>query len=145
MIAYNKLVKGQFMNFNDFCDDNENLVKDKNIDKFKKINENLHKNEQKTIKNDSFSANFNKFSKNASGIGKESFAKFNEEDIKEKISKYQNMSQSELMNELLKESAIQKQKGNLDNKKLSEIKESMSGFMTPEQNSRLDELIKMLR
>ena len=55
------------------------------------------------------------------------------------------MNQSELLNELLKESGKQKQNGNLDDKKLQDIKNSLSGVLTEEQQSRLDDLIKMLR
>ena len=132
------------MNFNDFCSENENIENDLKNDKFKKYNENLHKNEQKAVKNSIYNANFNNFSKNSTG-GNDNFSELNEKEIQEKISKYKNMNQSELMSELLKESAIQKQKGNLDDKKLTKIKDTMSNFITPEQSAKLDELIKMLR
>ena len=55
------------------------------------------------------------------------------------------MSQSELLSELLKESSKQKQNGNLDDKKLEEIKNYLSGVLTKEQQTKLDDLIKMLR
>ena len=115
------------MNFSDFCE------KEPEIDKIE-IDKNLQKNAQNKQKN---IENLQKNAQNQSIIDKN--------EIKEKFEKYQNMNQTELINELLKESNIQKQKGNLDEKKLDEIKNSLSPLMDEEQKNRLNELINMLR
>ena len=136
------------MNFNDFCENEKDFNNNENDNRFEKINNNLHKNAQKTQQNQQNFNNFDNFSKN-NGIntGGEYTKKqnFDETEIAKKIEKYQNMSQSELLSELLKESSKQKQNGNLDDKKLEEIKNSLSGVLTKEQQTKLDDLIKMLR
>lgn len=68
-----------------------------------------------------------------------------QDEIKEKISQYQNMSNDQLMTELLKETNIQKQNGHLDNKKLDSISEQLKPMLNKEQQSKLDEILKMLR
>ena len=133
------------MNFEEFCNSNKdtnNLSKD---DKFEKYNQNLQKNiknNENYIKNDENLQKNNNLNKN---FDNQSQSNFDEELIKEKMQKYQNMNQQELLTELLKESKKQKQNGNLDNKKLDEIRNSMSALLDDEQKKRLEELIKMLR
>ena len=134
------------MNFNDFCSDNNNLHANSNNDKFEKINENLHKNNKKIgifAQNKQNFANFSNI--DSRGSGEKTSETISEDEIKRRIEKYKNMNQSELMNELLKESNKQKKNGNLDDKKLQDIKNTMSAFMTDEEQKRLDNLIKMLR
>lgn len=126
------------MNFEEFCSNNDKINKTEGKDKFEKFNQNLQKN----IKN---SENLGQNDPNQQNFYKNSNLNIDEEEIKEKIQKYQNMNQNELLSELLKETKKQKQNGNLDNQKLEEIKNSMSTVLNDEQKNRLDELIKLLR
>lgn len=126
------------MNFEEFCSNNDKINKTVEKDKFEKFNQNLQKN----IKN---SENLGQNDPNQQNFYKNSNLNIDEEEIKEKIQKYQNMNQNELLSELLKETKKQKQNGNLDNQKLEDIKNSMSTVLNDEQKNRLDELIKLLR
>lgn len=133
------------MNFNEFCDSEVNNSEKFKNERLEKFNKNLQKNNKNPRKSEQINENLQNFYINKDISYDKVNANFDEKDIKQKIEKYQNMNQNELMAELIKESNKQKQNGNLDNKKLEEIKNSMSGFMTAEQQARLDELIKMLR
>lgn len=133
------------MNFDEFCESNKNLTTKCATNKFEKINKNLqnnNKNIQKNAKNEHY---FNNFSQHDGYDKQSNTINFDENEIRNKIEKYKNMNHNELLAELLKESNKQKQNGNLDNEKLEDIKNTMADFMTPDQQSRLNEIIKMLR
>ena len=49
------------------------------------------------------------------------------------------------MAELLKETNKQKQNGNLDNKKLTDLGNQLKPMLDSSQQAKLDEIIKMLR
>ena len=134
------------MDFNDFCDNKSYYEKSKNEDKFKNFNENLRKNDKKRSILSENNQNLHNFSKNIDSEGYENLMqKLNQDEIKQKIERYKNMSQSELMNELIKETNKQKSNGNLNEKKLQDIKNSMAEFMSAEEQKKLDDIIKILR
>lgn len=133
------------MDFNDFCESENELNKKAEEDRFYKFNKNLQKNAQKMQINGQNLNSFDNFSNNCNQNENVNKQNFDKKELTKKIEKYKNMNQSELLNELLKESGKQKQNGNLDDKKLQDIKNSLSGVLTEEQQSRLDDLIKMLR
>lgn len=121
------------MNFDEFC--NETQIEELHG------KENFLKNQQKNIKyqqkNSDYSAKNQNFENDSQ--------KINEEILKKHIQKYQNMSQQELLNELLSETGKQRQNGSLDNKKLSEIQNSLMPLLDKEQQDRLKQLVDMLR
>lgn len=71
--------------------------------------------------------------------------KIDEQDIQQKLKNYQNLSQNDLMAELLKETNKQKQNGNLDNKKLTDLGNQLKPILDSSQQAKLDEILKMLR
>lgn len=71
--------------------------------------------------------------------------KIDEQDIQQKLKNYQNLSQNDLMAELLKETNKQKQNGNLDNKKLTDLGNQLKPMLDSSQQAKLDEILKMLR
>ena len=65
-------------------------------------------------------------------------------DIEDKIKKYEKLSQSELMQEFIKESKKQKRNGNLDSEKINNIKNTLTPFLSSDQQKQLDYLIGMV-
>ena len=88
-------------------------------------------------KNDEKQSNFENFSKK----GQEEF----ENSVKEKLQKFQGYSQNQLVSELLSEAAKQKKQGNLDDKKLAEISQTILPFLDEEQQKKFNSLIDLLR
>ena len=64
------------------------------------------------------------------------------EDI---INKYGNLSQEELMQELLKEAKAGRANGELTDQKLNDLQAKLSPFLSEEQRKNLNEILKMLR
>ena len=128
------------MNFSDFCDNNQNM---------KKYEKNFQKNDKNMQKNSNFNQNnqnFNDLSNNSQSKQNQIFENETlKNDIEQKIKKYQNLSQSELLNELLKETAKQKQNGNFDTNQLEEIKNSLLPMLDENQKQRLEQITKMLK
>lgn len=68
-----------------------------------------------------------------------------EQTLKQTLSKYKGLSQTDLLNELLKETNKQKQNGSLDNNKISELGEQLKPLLDSNQQAKLNEILKMLR
>ena len=62
-------------------------------------------------------------------------------NVEEQLKKYENLSQAELMQELIKESKKQKQNGNLDRDKMENIKSTLLPFLNSNQQKQLDYLM----
>ena len=122
------------MKFSDFCDsdiqsDNQNFKKstisnfqnyDKNAKNFNKNTENLQKNNQ----------------------NKQNFDV--DQDLKNKMNAYQNMTDMQLQSELFKEVNRQKQNGTFSLQRIEEVKNKLLPMLTEEQRQKLESLIKML-
>lgn len=67
--------------------------------------------------------------------------KENAEDL---IKKYQNYSQSELMEELIKTANEEKQNGNLDKEKLMNIKSTLTPYLNSNQLQFLERIMEKL-
>ena len=65
-------------------------------------------------------------------------------DIEDQIKKYEKLSQSELMQEFIKESKKQKRNGNLDSEKNNNIKNTLTPFLSSDQQKQLDYLMGMV-
>lgn len=62
-------------------------------------------------------------------------------NVEEQLKKYENLSQTELMQEFIKESKKQKQNGNLDRDKMENIKSTLLPFLNGNQQKQLDYLM----
>lgn len=126
------------MKFSDFCDsdiriDNQNIKKST-------IN-NFENNNKNTI-------NFNKNSENMqkNSQDKQNFQNFDiDQNLKNKMNTYQNMTEQELQTELFKEVSRQKQNGTFSLQRIEEVKDKLLPMLTEEQRQKLEGLIKMLR
>lgn len=63
----------------------------------------------------------------------------------EAIEKYSGMSEQELMEELLKTAERGREDGELDNKTLDDIRSKVAPLLTPEQASKLNDLVEGLK
>lgn len=116
------------MNFSEFCEAN----------KFERLNAQNTKNSQNNAKN------MAKTQQNQQNF-EDFYSKEQKDELENKLSKYQNMSESQLTAELFKEVNKQKQSGNFSAQKLDEIKNSIAPMLTAEQQDRLNELVNMLK
>lgn len=127
------------MDFSEYCDKNQNInAEEKRFSRnnnFSKNSPNCQKNTEFKQKNTQNQAKTEQFFQNEKLKG----------DIEQQLSKYQNMSSSELQQELFKEASKQKQSGNLDAAKLEEIKSTLLPMLNQEQQQRLNSLIEMLK
>ena len=128
------------MNFEDFCENNTGGIETNKTDKFEKINKNLQKNTQKTQKN---ALNEQILKNNSKEF--ENFKSELSDDLMQKLDTYKNMNRSELVAELVAESRKQKQNGNLDSKKLEEIKNSILPLLSSEEQSNFLSLIDLIK
>ena len=74
-----------------------------------------------------------------------STGQIDEQNIRQTLNKYQGMSQSDLMQELIKETNKQKQSGKLNDQKLAELSSQLKPMLDDNQKTKLDEILKMLR
>lgn len=74
-----------------------------------------------------------------------STGQIDEQNIRQTLNKYQGMSQSDLMQELIKETNKQKQNGKLNDQKLAELGSQLKPMLDDNQKTKLDEILKMLR
>ena len=74
-----------------------------------------------------------------------STGQIDEQNIRQTLNKYQGMSQSDLMQELIKETNKQKQNGKLNDQKLAELGSQLNPMLDDNQKTKLDEILKMLR
>lgn len=70
---------------------------------------------------------------------------FKHEQIENTINKYKNMSQNELLSSLYSEVAKQKSQGTFDPLKLENAISSLGGFLTPEQQKNMKELLRKFK
>ena len=68
-----------------------------------------------------------------------------EEFIKNKVKDYSKLSEPELMSKLLNEVASSKHSGNFDFEKISQMANSVKGYLTSEQQSKLENLLNKIR
>lgn len=67
------------------------------------------------------------------------------EQIENLMEKYKNLNQEELMQEFLRESKKQKQKGELNDTKLESIKQTLTPFLSADQQKNLDYLMGIIK
>ena len=135
------------MNFCDFCDEsnlsnnyetNQQFDYGRNYSCNNINHKNVENNGQKTQINQQNTSIFKQNNQMLENDGLK-------QDIQNRLNKYQNMSENQLQAELFKEATRQKQNGNLDEKKLNDIKNTLSPMLDESQKNRLEDLIKMLR
>ena len=68
-----------------------------------------------------------------------------ETDIKEKINKYKNYSDSQLLNELIKEVSKQKKEGKLTDNKMQDIVAGIMPYLDETQRKKLNDILILLR
>lgn len=124
------------MNFNEFCESNKIETETPSKKEFSK-NDNLENFENNTQKTQNSAQKASNQSKNTQS--------FDEEAVKEKLKKYQNMTEEELKKQLLIEGKKQKANGTIDDKTLDNIRDSLSPLLSSEQQNRLEELLKLLK
>ena len=66
-------------------------------------------------------------------------------NLQESLQKYQNLSQSELMSELLKEAGKLKQDGTLNESSLAMLKSTLSPMLSQEQNEQLNNILNKIK
>lgn len=66
-------------------------------------------------------------------------------NLQETLSKYQNLSQSELMNELFKEANKLKQNGSLNDNSLNMLKSTLAPMLNSEQNQQLNNILNKIK
>lgn len=69
----------------------------------------------------------------------------NEQDTAEKINKYQNKSEAELMQELFKNVQAGKRDGSFNQKSLDDFYNNVKDSLTPAQREKMKQLIKMIK
>lgn len=68
-----------------------------------------------------------------------------ERQAKEKISEYANLSQQELMAELIKQTNQKKQDGSLSQEKIEQMYQAIYNILPPENRQNLDNIFNKLR
>lgn len=109
---------------------------------------NQNKNENNVFKNQN--KNENRFSSNQNQdknrfSNNQNNTDFNQEKIEETINKYKNMSQGDLLSNLYSEVSKQKMQGTFDPVKLENAISSFGGFLTPQQQNNMKELLRKLK
>ena len=67
------------------------------------------------------------------------------ENIQENLKKYQNMSQSDLMSELIKEASRMKQNGSLNSDSLNVLKNTLAPMLNEQQKSLLNNILNQIK
>lgn len=65
--------------------------------------------------------------------------------INQTIEKYSDFSENQLMQEFLNQTNIQKQKGEFDEKRLENIKSTLTPYLNSQQLEKLNEIMKMVK
>jgi len=86
-----------------------------------------------------------KISKQVENIELNSKQKEQVEKLKESLYDYKDKSSKEIYNEVKKMAKENKEKGTLDNKKLSEFANNVAPMLNDEQKQRLDAILKQLK
>ena len=66
-------------------------------------------------------------------------------NLQETLSKYRNLSQDQLMNELFKEAGKLKQNGSLNENSLNMLKSTLSPMLSNEQNQQLNDILNKIK
>lgn len=66
-------------------------------------------------------------------------------NLQETLSKYQNLSQDQLMSELFKEAGRLKQNGTLNESNLNMLKSTLSPMLSNEQNQQLNDILNKIK
>ena len=66
-------------------------------------------------------------------------------NLQESLNKYQNLSQDELMSELLKEAGRLKQNGSLNESSLNMLQNTLAPMLSSEQNQQLNEILNKIK
>ena len=66
-------------------------------------------------------------------------------NLQETLSKYQELSQDQLMNELLKEAGKLKQNGSLNENSLNMLKSTLAPMLSNEQNQQLNDILNKIK
>ncbi len=82
---------------------------------------------------------------NSGNSGKNASSGANEKYIDDMMRKYSNMDQNELMQEFLRQSAMEKRKGNLDANYFENIKSTLSPYLSREQLENFDKIVNMVK
>ena len=75
----------------------------------------------------------------------ESFTPDQQATINEAIDRYSGYSEKELMQELLSQTNLQKQNGEFDEKRLENIKNTLTPYLNSAQQEKLNEIMKMVK
>ena len=67
------------------------------------------------------------------------------ENIQENLKKYQNMSQSDLMSELIKEASRMKQNGSLNDGSLNVLKNTLMPMLNDQQKNMLNTILNQIK
>lgn len=82
----------------------------------------------------------------AAGVKTESNkTQIDEQTLRQTLGRYQNMSQAELMTELLAEANKQRQAGNLDDQQLGKLASTIKPMLDPSMQNRLDDILRMIK
>lgn len=66
-------------------------------------------------------------------------------NLQESLSKYQNLTQDQLMSELLKEASRLKQNGSLNESSLNMLKSTLAPMLNSEQNQHLNDILNKIK
>lgn len=66
-------------------------------------------------------------------------------NLQESLNKYQNLSQDQLMSELLKEAGRLKQNGSLNESSLNMLKSTLAPMLNSEQNQHLNDILNKIK
>ena len=67
------------------------------------------------------------------------------ETVENLMEKYSTYSESELLNEFLKESVKKRENGELDDEQMDKIRRLLSPYLSGEQSEKLDELFRIIK
>ena len=91
-------------------------------------------------------ANFNDYIKNnEDNVSACNNERLSNEHLEDLISKYQNLSSSDLMNEFMKLTYEKKRKGELSSKELNSLKSTISPYLNDEQAKNLERIMNMVK
>ena len=88
---------------------------------------------------------FSEFLKNDHIKEDKNFSTNKEQEISQLIDKYSTYNHDELMDEFLKETEKKKENGEIDDEKLSKVKNLLTPYLSQEQMERLNDLIDMVK
>ncbi|MDR3021280.1 MAG: hypothetical protein LBU60_01170 [Clostridiales bacterium] len=66
------------------------------------------------------------------------------EELQQSLQKYSNMNEEQLLDQLIKNIAMQKANGTFDKQRLMQFVTSVHTYMTPEQISKMQEIVDIM-